>query len=133
MYTWIPESAVLAIYAELMAEYGGAMGSVNKNQLGSTLARPMQIATYANPAPDVFQLAAAYGFGFAKNHCFTDGNKRIALTVIDVFLQLNGHELTTSEPEAVSIIRALAASEFDENDLSEWIRKNSVPFDINNE
>ena len=115
-----------------MAAYGGATGSVDENLLGSTLAKPVQLAAYGNPAPDVFGLAAAYGFGFAKNHCFTDGNKRVALATIDVFLQMNGYELIATEPETVSVIRALAASEFEENDLSDWIRKNAVPFDINN-
>lgn len=129
----MPESVVLAIHAELMAEYGGATGIVDENRLGSTLARPMQLAEYGNPAPDVFRLAAAYGFGFAKNHCFTDGNKRITLTTIDVFLQMNGYELIATEPEAVSVTRALAASELDENDLSDWIRKNAAPFNIDSE
>ena len=52
---------------------------------------------------------AAYGYALARGHCFTDGNKRVALVVIDVFLRMNGSELTASEPDAVVTLQALAA------------------------
>ncbi len=55
----------------------------------------------------MFDLAAAYAYGFAKNHAFIDGNKRIALVVIDVFLRLNGYKLVASEAEAVIKINNL--------------------------
>ena len=45
-------------------------------------------------------LAASYGHGLCRGHPFVDGNKRIALAAIDVFLQLNGWELVAVEPEA---------------------------------
>ncbi|KAF0190486.1 MAG: death-on-curing family protein [Gammaproteobacteria bacterium] len=124
---WIPAEALLAMHQELMAEHGGAVGSVDKALFESTLARPQQHAAYTDPEPDTFTLAAAYGFGFAKNHCFTDGNKRIALAAIDVFLIMNGHELIASEPEAVTVIHGLAMGSVDERQLTEWIRQNSRP------
>lgn len=133
MFHWIPESAVIAIHAELLAEHGGVEGITNEKLIGATLARAQQLLAYSNPAPDVFRLAAAHGFGFAKNHCFTDGNKRVALSMIDVFLEMNGYELTANEPETVTVILSLATSEIDEEELTEWIRKNSQPFDINKE
>jgi death on curing protein len=43
-----------------------------------------------------------------RNHCFPDGNKRIALAIIDVFMQLNGFELIAREEDAVLTIRSLA-------------------------
>jgi death-on-curing protein len=54
-------------------------------------------------------LVAAYGYALARGHCFTDCNKRVALAVIDVFLRMNGSELTASEPDAVVTLQALAA------------------------
>jgi death-on-curing protein len=73
-------------------------------------------------------LAAAYGFALARDHCFPDGNKRVALATMDVFLQLNGYELTaTDSPETVATIRALAAGELSEIQLAEWIKTNCQP------
>jgi prophage maintenance system killer protein len=55
--------------------------------------------------PSLARLAAAYGYGLARGYCFTHGTKRLALTVIDVFLQMNGAELTASEPDAVMALQ----------------------------
>lgn len=127
MPVWIPESTVRAVHAELLAEHGGLPGPPDEHKLQATLARPQQLLAYSNPAPSLFELAAAYGFGFAKNHCFPDGNKRVALAAIDVFLQLNGHELTAPEPEAVAIIVELAEGQLSQEEFAQWIAANSKP------
>jgi death-on-curing protein len=72
------------------------------------------------------RLAAAYGFALARGHCFPDGNKRVALAIIDVFLRMNGMELTADEPDAVSTIQSLAAGDLTEDQLAEWISANSA-------
>ena len=48
-------------------------------------------------------MAAAYSYGLARNHPFIDGNKRIALTIAAVFLELNDYSLDAPEAEAVVI------------------------------
>jgi len=65
---------------------------------------------------------ASYGFGFAKNYVFNDGNKRLSLTCIDVFLQINGLQLIAEEVDAVLTVRDLAAGLLDEAGLSDWIQ-----------
>jgi death-on-curing protein len=76
--------------------------------------------------PSLARLAAAYGYALAKGHCFPDGNKRVALAILDVFLRMNGSELTASEPEAVETIQALAAGDLSEEQLADWIGTNSA-------
>ena len=129
MPRWIPEAAIRAIHAELLAEHGGLDGPVNEDMLGATLARPQHLDTYTSPAASLFQLDAAYGFGFAKNHCFKDGNKRISLAAMDVFLQMNGYELTAPEADAVIVIVALAAGDMSEDKLAHWLETNAAPLD----
>jgi len=129
MPQWIPGAAIRAIHAELLLEHGGLDGPVSEDMLGATLARPQHLDTYSSPAASLFQLAAAYGFGFAKNHCFKDGNKRISLSAMDVFLQMNGYELTAQEAETVIVIQALAAGDMSEDDLARWIEANAAPLD----
>lgn len=120
---WLPAAAMRAIHAELMAEFGGPEARVDEDLLAATLARPRQRQYYENTKADLATLAAAYGYGFARNHPFTDGNKRMALASMDVFLRLNGHRLTAPEVEAVIVIRQLAAGELDEASLAEWVRR----------
>lgn len=121
---WVPEAAVRAIHAALIAEHGGLAGPANEPALSSTLARPRQHLTCADRRPSLATLAASYGSGLARNHCFPDGNERVALAVMDVFLQLNGHELTAPEPESVAIIVSLASGRMPEDELAAWIKAN---------
>ncbi len=55
-----------------------------------------------------------------------DGNKRLALTSIDVFLMTNGHELIADEVEAAITIRAVAEGQMSQPELSTWIETNST-------
>jgi death-on-curing protein len=73
------------------------------------------------------RLAAAYGFGIARNHPFVDGKKRAALLAIVAFLGLNDVEFTASEAQAVVMIRDLAAGSIDEDALARWIADNISP------
>ena len=108
-----------------MTEHGGLPGTSREGSLEAALARPQQLFTYTKPRPSLARLAAAYAFALARGHCFPDGNKRIALSVLDVFLQLNRHELTAGEVEVVFVIRELAAGAMSEGALAEWIKVNS--------
>lgn len=115
------------MHAELLAEHGGLAGPVDENALGSSLARPQQLHHYGDPPPSIFQLAAALGIALAKNHCFRDGNKRISLAAMDVFLQLNSFELVANEADAVLTIQDLAASIIDEREFAAWVEAISQP------
>jgi death on curing protein len=84
--------------------------------------RPQQSAHYGNA--DIAQLAAAYGFGLAKNHPFVDGNKRVAFAVTETFLALKGVILTAKDEDCVTIMLQLAAGEIDENEFADWVRGN---------
>ena len=92
---WAPEAAVTAIHEELIAEHGRKAGLREPGLLSASIARPQHILTYKDNV-NLFDLAAAYGYGLAKNHCFVDGNKRIALAVIDVFLRKIGIRLVVA-------------------------------------
>ena len=133
MPEWIPESALRAMHATMIIRLGGRPGPVDEGALKSTLARPKQRLSYQDPKPSLFELAASYGYGFARNHCFTDGNKRIALASISVFLRLNGYELTAGEPDAATIIWALAAGEVSEQELAVWIEVNAQKIKVKSE
>ena len=73
---WIEESVVWAVHEAQLAEHGGSAGVRDAGLLASALARPLNLAAYGEP--DVAALAAAYGYGIARNHPFIDGNKRVA-------------------------------------------------------
>lgn len=73
---WLGRLAVDAMHSELLLEHGGAPGIRDEGLVESALARPQNRFLY-EPEADLANLAAAYLFGFVKNHGFVDGNKRI--------------------------------------------------------
>ena len=126
MTNWLERGDIDIHHGELMAQHGGLPGLPNEDALAATLARPQQLQQY-KPESTLFDLAAAYGYGFARNHCFPDGNKRVSLAAMDVFLMLNGHDLGADEAEAVVVINAVAADELTQDELSQWLERNSTP------
>ena len=117
---------VTAVHRILLAEHDGALGIRDKALLESALNRPRQRFEYANDS-SIFDLAASYCYGLANNHPFVDGNKRTALTVAAIFLEINGYNLNAPEPDAVVIIEDLAAGKLAEEHLSHWFSEHSFP------
>ncbi len=119
-WRWVDKQALLLLHAESLAEHGGAAGLRDAGLLDSALARAQNLV--ADSAPDFADLAAAYGFGLAKNHAFVDGNKRAAFLATGLFLALNGYRLATTQADATLTVLALAAGEIDEAAFANWIR-----------
>jgi len=123
---WLTRVLVDAMHRDLLRMDGGLWGVKDENALESALARPRNRFAY-EPDVDVFALAAAYGYGLARNHGYADGNKRIAFMAMYTFLGLNGQELTVDEPVAVLTTLELASGVLDEAELAEWLRENCEP------
>ena len=123
-WVWIERAIVLAIHNEQLAEHGGLTGIRDEGLLESALARPLNLAAYHTP--DCADLAAAYGFGIARNHPFMDGSKRTAFVAIELFLAMNGYELIAEDADCVLTMFALAAGELDEPALAAWVRDRSA-------
>ena len=122
-WVWIDPSVIHAVHDEQLGEHGGAAGLRDAGLLKSALARPLQLAAYGEP--DAASLAAAYGFGLAKNHPFVDGNKRTAFVAVELFLALNGWSLTANDADCVMAMLRLAGGEFSEAQFADWVRENS--------
>ncbi|NJM66313.1 MAG: type II toxin-antitoxin system death-on-curing family toxin [Acaryochloris sp. RU_4_1] len=125
---WLDIHDVCAMHGEIIAESGGASGILNEGTLESTLSKPINLYHYGDDVT-LYKLAASYGYGLVKNHCFVDGNKRIALITVYTFLSVNGIELTASEIGAVSFFLDLAASVETQEEsikkLAYWLQSNS--------
>jgi death-on-curing protein len=121
---WIHGSTIRQIHRLQIATFGGLDGIRDERMLESALARPVNLWLYEQAS--VFELAAAYGFGMAMNHLFIDGNKRTALVVSVLFIELNGFKFNASEIDATTTFYSLAAGELREPQLSEWFAQWSI-------
>lgn len=122
-WKWIDKSSLLILHDESLTLHGGTAGIRDEGLLDSALNRAPNLALYGEP--DCASLAAAYGFGIAKNHPFVDGNKRTAFLSVGMFLAMNGMRLKATQVDATLTMLAVAAGEMDEAAFAVWLRHNS--------
>ena len=124
-WVWIERAVILAVHDMQLAEHGGGGGIRDVNLLESALARPLNLAAYGEPHDAA--LAAAYGYGISRNHAFIDGNKRTGFVAAELFLRLNGYQLTADDADCVLTMLAVAAGDVTEDEFADWLRRHSVP------
>lgn len=122
-WVWLDDADARAVHERLLVFHGGAPGIRDAGLLDSALARPRQLAAYAEDA-DLADPAAAYAFGVIRNHPFVDGNKRTGFVLGALFLALNGAVLTAPEIEATRAVLSLAAGTLDSAGYAEFLRRN---------
>lgn len=127
-FVFLDRALVDTLHAMQIERFGGASGLRDEGLLESALARPVNKAHYG--CDDVTELAAAYLFGFAKNHAFVDGNKRIAIVAAAVFLMENGYEIETTDALLYSFVLSVAAGEIDEDGAARFLRDFSMPYSL---
>jgi death-on-curing protein len=110
---------VLAFHEILIDEFGGSDGVRDLGALESALFRP-QTGYYR----DVIEEAAALFESLVQNHPFVDGNKRVAVAVMDVFLRINNRTLDISDDEAYTFLVGLLEQHvLDLATVDAWLRQ----------
>ena len=123
---WIERRALLLLHDESLALFGGAPGLRDEGLLDSALARPVNRFQYEQEG-DLATLAAAYGYGLAKNHPFIDGNKRAAFLAVGLFLAANSSRLGATQLDAIHTMLGVAAGTLTEAQFAGWIRAHLKP------
>lgn len=121
---WLTKDSIHAIHSLSISWFGGADGLRDAHALETSLHRPLQHYSYAEPEPTIYELAAIYCSGIVKSHPFMDGNKRTGFMAAYSFLGINGYQLTASEEEAAVQILALADSRLSHEELTAWLAAN---------
>lgn len=102
---WLSAEQVITINRKLVAATGEPFALRDQGLLESACAKPANHWHYGEE--DVATLACALLFGIARNHPFTQGNKRTAFAAATVFLQANGYGLEA--PDTAEFADALVA------------------------
>ena len=123
-WIWLNSAVIIAVHEAQLAEHGGGMGVRDQNLLISALTRPQNLAAYGTP--DAADLAAAYGFGISRNHAFIDGNKRTGFVAAEMFLNLNGYQLSADDANSAVTMLAVSAGDITEAEFAAWIRQHVV-------
>ena len=115
---------MLAIQAQAIEEFGGLHGVRDAGALEAALTAAENRAYYEQaPLPTC---AATYAYHLTQAHAFLDGNKRLAAAVAEIFLELNGAELQTTDEEIVAVFLAIAAGEVSRQEVEQWFAQRVV-------
>lgn len=126
LFFWQSED-VIKIHDSLINKYGGTLGfKDNIGSLESALERPKQYLYYCNY--DVPKLAGVYAHSIAAGHVFTDGNKRTASKVSEIFLIRNGFHLMMSNFALQTLILNIADSKISIEHAAEYFAVFSEEF-----
>ncbi|WP_274629718.1 type II toxin-antitoxin system death-on-curing family toxin [Arvimicrobium flavum] len=119
-WEFLSRRTVEAMHVGQVRRHGGAAGLRDENALEHALARAENKAVYGEP--DVYELAAAYVIGIARNHAFVDGKKRTAIVVAGAFLVINGHMLTADQGTLYEFVMCVARGKIDEAGAASFFR-----------
>jgi death-on-curing protein len=119
-WSFLSVDAVIVLHAALIEESGGSHGLRDAGLLESAIARAENKVNY-DPEATVATVAASLSWGLIKNHAFIDGNKRIGLAALVVFLDANGSELACPVEEEIAMVLRAASSEIAEEEWTAWV------------
>ena len=117
----LSKEQILFMHKQLIDETGGLDGVRDEALLDSAINAPFQKFGGDDLFPTVQQKAARLCFGIIKNHAFIDGNKRIGIHTMLVFLALNGIEISYTQKELYQTILDLASGKLELDSLTHWI------------
>lgn len=98
---WPSVDIVLRFHQETMSWYGDPPSPCRTDYLDSALCRPQNRHNYEG-ITDIVELAILLALSIAQSHSFIDGNKRTAFTVLVLFMEGNGYELTIGKNDETS-------------------------------
>lgn len=122
----LSQDKVLILHEIITEETGGSPSVRDLSLLNSALESAFATFGGAELYPTRQQKAARIGFSLISNHAFVDGNKRIGMYVLLIFLEVNGVKIRPTNDEVARVGLAVAAGEMTYDDLLEWILDNEV-------
>lgn len=121
----LTEKQIISIHSSLIKATGGSDGVRDKALLDSALESPFQTFDGVDIYPALLQKAARLGFSLVSNHPFVDGNKRIGVHAMLVFLVLNGVEIICTQDELINVGLGLADGSMGFEQLFQWLSEHN--------
>jgi death-on-curing protein len=120
---YLTPADLIAIHELLLSVFGGMRGITEAGfgRLEAAAATPQTSVFGEEIYGGVAEKAAALCLAVIRSHPFSDGNKRVALVALDVFLALNGARLSATNDAAYTMIMGLARGEIGGGELAEWV------------
>ncbi|MBQ5998644.1 MAG: type II toxin-antitoxin system death-on-curing family toxin [Treponema sp.] len=112
---------VIKLHSSLIAKTGGMDGVRNENLLDSALKSPFQTFDGNELYSDIYDKASKLCYSLVENHPFADGNKRIGVHLILLFLKLNNENIEYSQAELIDFGLNIASGKMNKADIKAWL------------
>ena len=113
---------VLMLHDMIIQSTGGAEGVRDIGSLESSIYHAFASFDGKDLYQSVEEKAARQAYAIIRSHPFIDGNKRVGLLVMLVFLELNGVELRFTQDELIDLGFSTAAGHIDDKTFLDWIK-----------
>ncbi len=121
--TFLTVDDVMSLHDDSIAHEGGMAGLRDYGLLESAVIMPQAAFDGQYLHRGIAAMAAAYLFHICQAHAFHDGNKRAAVISAIAFLKVNGHDLTATNEELITLGLGVADGMLDKSDTTIWMRK----------
>lgn len=111
---------VIELHRKLIQATGGLDGVKDAGLIESSLSSAFNAYFGVDHYPSIEEKVPRLCYSLVNIHAFFDGNKRIGIYVMLVFLELNGIVLKQTNEEIVKL--GVASSELDYDSILEYIR-----------
>ena len=118
------QEKVLLLHKLITEETGGDPSVRDEALLDSALASAFATFGGVELYPTIEEKAARLGFSLIANHAFVDGNKRIGIFALLIFLSVNGVPIRPTNAEVARVGLAVASGEMGYDELLAWIWEN---------
>lgn len=122
----ISKEKVLYLHRLIAQETGGSVGVRDEGLLESALESAFSGFGGADFYPTGEEKGARLGYNLISNHAFVDGNKRIGMYVMLVFLEVNGISLDCTNNEVAQTGWAVASGKMDYDALLQWVKDHRI-------
>ena len=113
-------SEILKIHEMICEKSGGDPGVRDTGLLESALASPFATFGGEDFYPTLPEKAARLGYSLISNHAFVDGNKRIGIFALMLFMKINGAPLSLTDGDIISAALGVADGSIDYSALLDW-------------
>ena len=117
---------LITLHEKVIAQSGGMLGLRDRGALESAVAQPEMTFGGDDLYQTIAKKAAALGHSLIQNHPFLDGNKRVGHFALEVFLLLNGFEISAPIDESEQIVLKVARGGMSRAELGEWLERRLV-------
>ena len=120
----LTQGQIMTMHTALVGATGGSDGVRDYGMLESALCAPFQTFGGQDVYPTILQKAARLGHSVVADHPFVDGNKRIGVHSMLVFLALNGVDINCSQQSLIETGLSLASGSMSYEQLLAWLENN---------